>query len=274
MSIWTFNNTHTGNSGTIQIWTVPMSGVYRITVLGAQGASAQSGHIGGRGARMSGDFSFSRGQQLHILVGQQGTSDGCSGGGGGGSFVVLSGAPLIIAAGGGGTRRDVHQDGCAGRITTFAGTGSGSATTHTCAFKTTNEGFGGVVSSSTWGSGAGGFFGAGSSDSAGGGGQSWANGATGGGGAAMGGYGGGGSGNGSCGGGGGGGFSGGDGGLIAGGGGSYNIGANQDNESGVRNGHGLVTIELLSKIGTFNQLIHPAVYTSNTIQNTYRGWSV
>ena len=58
--------------------------------------------------RMSGEFQFTAGDVLTIIVGQQGTSiqttgNSYGGGGGGGTFVFdQSGGPLIIAGGGGG----------------------------------------------------------------------------------------------------------------------------------------------------------------------------
>ena len=80
------------NSG-IQLWKVPESGKYRITVYGAQGGDARHGATGGRGAKMEGDFNLNGGDTIKILVGQKGgsadsgkTEDGS--GGGGGSFVV------------------------------------------------------------------------------------------------------------------------------------------------------------------------------------------
>ncbi|MBA2663866.1 MAG: hypothetical protein H0U74_16375, partial [Bradymonadaceae bacterium] len=90
-----------------QYWTVPVTGTYRIEVVGARGG--QSGQPGGLGAYMRGDFQLVAGQQLKILVGQVGlngdvySSEFYSAGGGGGSFVTdVNNSPLIIAGGGGG----------------------------------------------------------------------------------------------------------------------------------------------------------------------------
>jgi hypothetical protein len=78
-------------SGGIQNWTVPHSGTYTIEVAGA-------GVSGGRGAKLSGQFSLSGGDVLKIVVGQ---SQG-NGGGSGGTFVATSqNTPLIIGGGGG-----------------------------------------------------------------------------------------------------------------------------------------------------------------------------
>lgn len=90
----TFTETSTGRSGSIQQWTVPENGSYRITAFGAQGG----GPNGGRGARMSGIFTLNEGDELTILVGQQGGNNS----GGGGTFVMHGNNPLVIAGGGGG----------------------------------------------------------------------------------------------------------------------------------------------------------------------------
>lgn len=211
-------------SGGIQIWTVPASGRYRVTAVGAQGTAAEASVVGGLGASLQAEFTLSAGTVLQLAIGQVGLEDTCNGGGGGGSFVVdASDEPLLVAGGGGGTRTSVLQNGCDASLTTFGIGGSGSLETSACAVKVTDEGLGGVVSSGSWGSAGAGFFGNGAVDGSGTAALSWANGALGGGSAddSSGGFGGGGGGDGSCGGGGGGGYSGGDGGRVAGGGGSF-----------------------------------------------------
>lgn len=91
----------TSQSG-VQLWTVPMSGQYRIEVKGAKGGDYNSS-TGGRGAIMTGTFTLPETRQLRILVGQMG-SNGAGAGGGGGSFVVMmDNTPVIIAGGGGGS---------------------------------------------------------------------------------------------------------------------------------------------------------------------------
>lgn len=242
-------------TGGIQSWTVPASGTYTITATGAQGASGDTGFVGGRGAQVSGQFNLTAGQVLQLVVGQQGVgqSSGTNGGGGGGSFVVSSGTPLLVAGGGGGTRTSVNQNGCDASITQYAVTGSGSATTSPCTLETTNLGVGGIISSSSWGSAGAGFNGDGATDTSGGGthggGYSWANGMLGGTSDAVcdfsapGGFGGGGAGNGCDGGGGGGGYSGGDGGRVAGGGGSFNSGTSPTATAAVGVGDGSIVIQ-------------------------------
>ena len=75
-----------------------MTGNYVIEVSGASGANGtddtvSSWRIGGSGARLKGSFKLYKGNQLKILVGQEGDriTDFLQrpGGGGGGSFVTL-----------------------------------------------------------------------------------------------------------------------------------------------------------------------------------------
>jgi hypothetical protein len=250
------------HTGSIESWTAANSGIYRVTAVGAQGASGNPSFSGGRGAQIIGDFNFLAGDMFFIAVGGQGIaevpgSDSGSGGGGGGTFFVAAdNTPLLVAGGGGGTRAEAGQNGTDASITPHAYTASEWFETYTPVLKPIGLGLGGVVSMESWGSGGGGFFGNGANDgSFGTGGLSWANGLTGGGSgskfctstaAASGGFGGGGAGNGCWGGGGGGGYSGGDGGFIAGGGGSWNLGFNVQSFAGAGYGDGWLTIEFLS----------------------------
>ncbi len=87
----------------IQQWTVPTTGSYQITAIGAGGAGAS----GGNGASITGTFLLSSGTVLKIVVGQTGTTviggSNSRFGGGGGSFVTnSSNSPYIVAGGGGG----------------------------------------------------------------------------------------------------------------------------------------------------------------------------
>ncbi len=90
----------------IQFWTVPYTGTYEITAVGAAGGYDKYGSSArGRGAYMSGDFDLNKRDVVKILVGQEGVKNnaGQSSGGGGGTFVAtLSNTPLIVAGGGGG----------------------------------------------------------------------------------------------------------------------------------------------------------------------------
>lgn len=94
-----------------QLWTVPESGAYQITAIGAAGGGSYTSYgygQPGQGARMVSTFNLTQGQKLKIVVGQQGTgtttnSCGGDGGGGGGTFVSTeSNTPLLVAGGGGG----------------------------------------------------------------------------------------------------------------------------------------------------------------------------
>ncbi|WP_317898459.1 T9SS type A sorting domain-containing protein [Aurantibacillus circumpalustris] len=248
----------------IQTWTVPLTGLYRITAIGAtSGTTGASGRTPGYGAFMSGEFTLTAGDVLQILVGQRGQDHpSYAAGGGGASFVTKTPhnslpSILVIAGGGGAPSGD------------FSGL---SATTATCGTFDLQSGpgqcagNGGISFTGNSGGGGGGFFtdGAGNSTVANGG-KAYVNGGLG---AsttmlyAWGGFGGGGgnaspatstyasSG--------GGGFSGGNGGNRnstngtgregGGGGGSYNSGANQTNSVTTVLANGKVIIEELCNI--------------------------
>ena len=118
-----------------QIWTVPATGSYSVTVAGAVGGSGNNGtQLGGNGVVATSTINLVQGDSLTIVVGQSGLPSILSGGGGGGgSFVVSSGSVngLLMAAGGGGG---------AGK------NGPGvNATTTTSAAAATNGSFGGTT---------------------------------------------------------------------------------------------------------------------------------
>jgi len=106
--VWTFTNSSTGRTGSVQKWTVPNNGMYTIEVWGAQGGVGNVGeNSGGKGARMKGDIELTANDEINIVVGQKGCQGPSSspGGGGGGTFVYkgsIGGDGLYIAAGGGG----------------------------------------------------------------------------------------------------------------------------------------------------------------------------
>ena len=262
------------SNGGIQQWTVTQSGVYRIEALGAAGGThVWAGVAGGQGALMSGTFSLEEGQELNFIVGQKGgnsigVQDNEAPGGGGGSFVWAGDSELLIAAGGGGggsrndytlasansttsgnpaqNQFDAAVNGAGGLNNCsgsdyYAGGGAGWLTNGTGGGNCTDNEANGSVFGAGGGlrpleGGTGGVRYQDSQDEGGDGG--------------FGGGGGGGSDN--MGTGGGGGYSGGGGGNSSpnngggGGGGSYNAGTSQVNESGVNEGHGGVTITLIS----------------------------
>jgi hypothetical protein len=139
-------------------------GTYEITAYGTQGGSSYSGFsLGGWGAEMSAEFSFSELTTLNLLVGGVGGSyggylNGEGSGGGGGSFVVSGNTPLVIAGGGGGGGGSGSANGTPGLTTSSGGSGSGFGG---------NAGVGG-----SGGSGGGGGSGDGSGGGGGGGGYS------------------------------------------------------------------------------------------------------
>ena len=96
-------------TGQLVTWTLPATGLYRITAYGAQGGNDISESVvgsGGAGAEIGGDFTLTVGEAIavEIAVGGKGSDYNFGGGGGGGgSFVVGShNTPLVIASGGGG----------------------------------------------------------------------------------------------------------------------------------------------------------------------------
>ncbi|MCF8220151.1 MAG: hypothetical protein K9I97_01585, partial [Cryomorphaceae bacterium] len=241
-------NAVTSSNG-IQLWTVPTSGNYRIEAFGAQGGGNNQF---GRGSQIRGDFALTAGQQLKIIVGQQGGLYGSgSGSGGGGSFVATSAnVPLIVAGGGGGQYDGSSALYNAHSVITNNGQGTGCSSGGVA-------GAGGSGCNNSGAAGGGGFNTNGTSGSYGTGGAAFVNGGNGGNHGSnaicVGGFGGGGGTHGNTGGGGGGGgYSGGAGGFhngstgSGGGGGSYNNGTNQVNTGGVRTGHGEVIITSLS----------------------------
>ncbi len=79
----TYNNSSTGYIGNVQYWTVPETALYQITAYGAQGGIGRYG--GGEGVGIRGAFYLEQGEQINIVVGQQGQNYSYAAGGG--SFV-------------------------------------------------------------------------------------------------------------------------------------------------------------------------------------------
>lgn len=65
---WKNNTAYFNTTNGIQLWTVPATGTYTIEAFGAQGGSSGS-RIGGKGTRMSGNFTLTEGEIIRILVG-------------------------------------------------------------------------------------------------------------------------------------------------------------------------------------------------------------
>lgn len=117
---WKNNTEFLNSSSGIILWTVPQDAQYRIRAAGAKGGglSPSQTSLPGRGAIVESIFELTGGEQLKIVVGQEGQtpSSQTGGGGGGGSYVAnASNTPLLVAGGGGGqnTGSDFHLDGFA-----------------------------------------------------------------------------------------------------------------------------------------------------------------
>lgn len=85
----------------IQIWKVPMTGVYKVTIAGAAGAGSNRGF----GRKFSAMIQVLVGTNLKLLVGQLGTIiTNTVGGGGGASYIAtMDNMPVLVAPGGGGS---------------------------------------------------------------------------------------------------------------------------------------------------------------------------
>ena len=224
-----------------QLWTVPATGNYEITAIGAAGGGSFISYgygVSGKGARMVSTFSLTQGDKLKIVVGQMGASGGANscggdGSGGGGSFVATEANVALLVAGGGG---GAGSNGL-GREETLKhapDSTSGAKGSGTTGGAGGTSGAGGGIQSGSCvpgGGGGGGFTGNGGQNGQSQPGTSFTNGATGGTGGNAGGFGGGGGGGINYAAGGGGGYSGGGGGGLqtcscndmgnGGGGGSY-----------------------------------------------------
>ena len=130
---WTLYNPGTGELPGYQVWTVPETATYTVIAAGAPGGdyaysqppsatmtTNQNRRYGGFGAILAGPFTFTRGQELIITIGQTGygfaPSTGSyvvpnntyiiNGRGGGGATTIVDKAntsvPILIAGGGGG----------------------------------------------------------------------------------------------------------------------------------------------------------------------------
>ena len=90
----------------VQEWQVPITGKYSVEACGASGGDGILTKKGGKGAKVSGVITLSKGDKLAILVGQKGSTQDKShpGSGGGATFVYRSPNKhdLILVAGGGG----------------------------------------------------------------------------------------------------------------------------------------------------------------------------
>ena len=93
----------------IQYWTVPATGTYTITAIGATaGNTNEPTQTVGFPSQITGDFSLNQGDVVKILVGQRGwmtvnTNNYYAWGGGGGTFVTKNDNTILVIAGGTGS---------------------------------------------------------------------------------------------------------------------------------------------------------------------------
>lgn len=124
---WINNTSYYTVTSSVQLWTVPIDGTYKIT---NKGAGANSGY----GAVIISEHNLVKGEKIRIMVGQMGTLSGNAEGGSGGTFVVKNGTEnnningIISIAGGSGANSGGHASVSANGATgTYAGGSNGGA---------------------------------------------------------------------------------------------------------------------------------------------------
>lgn len=124
---WTQNSNNLNVVNGVQLWRIPASGTYTVTIAGAKGGSGRYG--GGNGVSFTSNLSLTENDTLAIIVGQMGeinsygagSGNAGGGGGGGGSFIYNNGTgSLLLSAGGGGGGGNGSGGGQAAVITTSA----------------------------------------------------------------------------------------------------------------------------------------------------------
>ncbi len=91
----TINGALFSYTGALQSWVVPLTGLYDIVAVGAQGGGSEAGAIGGYGAGIEALDFLTAGTDLSIVVGgagNYGDFDGVWGGGGGGGTFLFTGS--------------------------------------------------------------------------------------------------------------------------------------------------------------------------------------
>ena len=124
-------------TGGVQSFTVPVTGLYRLEVYGAQGGSYSSG-TGGKGGYARGYIALDKGTTIYIVVGGTGsyngggtTSGGSGSNGGGATHIATTNrgvlknysnykSEILIVAGGGGGGAYAYNEPC------YGGTGGGT----------------------------------------------------------------------------------------------------------------------------------------------------
>ena len=126
-------------SNNVELWTVPLTGRYRLETWGAQGG----GSSGGKGGYSVGEVVLTAGTDLHVAVGCSGDNGGWNGGG-----INANPAGGISNGGGGGTDIRVNVDSLLARVIVAGGGGGMGATSG-------NGGVGGGTSGTIGSGGAG-----------------------------------------------------------------------------------------------------------------------
>ena len=149
-----------------QLWTVPEDGNYTIEAGGARGGRDYNyGYTDYWGAKITGTFSLTKGDQLEMVVGVGGgqyySPHGNETGGGGGSFVknATANTPILIAGGAGGSPSSNWGWSC-GRPTSWARGQSGeTAGRPTCYYNPSqpSNGYGGNTQGGYMGGAGGGY---------------------------------------------------------------------------------------------------------------------
>ncbi|XP_055956866.1 leukocyte tyrosine kinase receptor [Patella vulgata] len=121
----------------VQIWTIPETGVYSITAVGASGGlGTESGSELSRGGYVHGKFNFTSGTKLYLLVGQEGESACLKAGFESSSYCLMNtvkkngtgerSPPVVRGGGGGGGGTFIYQRKPNGEIYPLIVAGGGS----------------------------------------------------------------------------------------------------------------------------------------------------
>ena len=137
----------------IQYWTVPTTGTYTITAIGATGGNESETNVKvGLPAKIIGDFSLTQGEVIKILVGQHGWKASCrpGWGAGGGTFVTKNDNTILVIAGGAGSGHTFYHGTYSHQNANTGESGNYNAQTH---YGGTNGNGGGGTTSGSSGAG-------------------------------------------------------------------------------------------------------------------------
>ena len=122
-------------TGSVQTFTVPVTGTYKLEVWGAQGGTGKANNVtvyGGKGGYSVGTVTLSSGTMIYVYVGGEGktgttTYSSVSGGyNGGGSTTTHSNVTYLAGSGGGATDMRVNSTSLYNRIIVAGGGGGGA----------------------------------------------------------------------------------------------------------------------------------------------------